>query len=41
MRVIVVLPDKDEDLGLIKDGEIFVTRAVATPFGDQWEAFKA
>ena len=39
-RTIVILPDKDVDLGVVAEDELIVTRERLTPFGVEYEASK-
>lgn len=39
-RSIVIFPDRDVDLGHVKDDEGIVTVVEPGPFGDRWDAIK-
>lgn len=38
--MIVVLPDKEVDLGVVAEGDLIITHAVRTPIGITYEAVK-
>lgn len=39
-RAVVILPDRDVDLGSVSDDELIVTQKSEGPFGGKWNAFK-
>ena len=40
MRIIVIFPDRDAELGILEEGDLIVTKEITTPMGTRYEALK-